>query len=41
MGFYFHFAIWLEKWLTKIKIQEVTFSRKKKNPEKPQKERRE
>ena len=38
MGFYFHFAIWLEKWLRKIQIQEVTFSRKMKNPEKPQKE---
>ena len=35
MGFYFHLAISLEKQLRKIKICQVTFSRKKKKLEKP------
>ena len=33
MGFYFHFAISLEKQFRKIKICQVTFSRKKKKLE--------
>ena len=35
MGFYFHLAISLERQLRKIKICQVTFSRKKKKLEKP------